>query len=77
MFFNLHWQIQQDFKELYPGKEDGLLSKWDSTKEALIELLNAEISKSDEYGRKLLIDLTDTETGIYKTIVFAIQFLLL
>ncbi|KMQ88400.1 hypothetical protein RF55_12125, partial [Lasius niger] len=53
--------IQQDFKELYPGREDDLISKWDSTKEVLINLLNAEIAKSDEYGRKLLIDLTATD----------------
>jgi len=39
-------------KELYPGKKDSLISKWDSTKEVLINL-NVEITKSDEYGRKL------------------------
>lgn len=70
-------QIQQDFKELYPGREDGLISKWDSTKEALINLLHAEVSKSDEYGRKLLTDLTVTDTGIYKKIVLTVKFLLL
>jgi len=59
-------QIHQDFKELYPGKEDGLISKWDSTKEVLINLFNVEITKSDEYGRKLLIDLTVTDIGIFK-----------
>lgn len=59
-------QIQQDFKELYPGREDGLISKWDSIKEVLIDLLNAEIAKSDEYGRKLLTDLTTANIGIYK-----------
>lgn len=57
-------QIQQDFKELYPGRENGLISKWDSTKEILINLLNVEIAKTDEYGRKLLEDLTITDTGI-------------
>jgi len=41
-----------------------LISKWDSTKEVLINLLNVEITKSDEYGRKLLTDLTVTDTGI-------------
>ncbi|XP_071576808.1 uncharacterized protein [Temnothorax nylanderi] len=62
--------IQQDFKELYPGREDGLISKWDSTKEVLINLLNAEIAKSDEYGRKLLKDLTVTDTGKNDVILF-------
>lgn len=65
---SINLQIQQDFKELYPGREDGLISKWDSTKEVLINLLNAEIAKSDEYGRKLLTDLTATDIGIYKKI---------
>lgn len=65
---SINLQIQQDFKELYPGREDGLISKWDSTKEILIDLLNAEIAKSDEYGRKLLTDLTVTDSGIYETI---------
>nr|XP_012215648.1 PREDICTED: uncharacterized protein LOC105668052 [Linepithema humile] len=62
--------IQQDFKELYPGREDGLISKWDSTKEALINLLHAEISKSDEYGRKLLTDLTVTDADKNDVILF-------
>ncbi|KYN20117.1 hypothetical protein ALC57_07545, partial [Trachymyrmex cornetzi] len=35
---------------------------WDTTKEVLIDLLNAEIAKSDEYGRKLLTDLTAANT---------------
>jgi len=43
-----------------------LISKWDSTKEVLINLFNVEITKSDEYGRKLLIDLTVTDIGIFK-----------
>ncbi|XP_071571495.1 uncharacterized protein [Temnothorax nylanderi] len=62
--------IQQDFKELYPGREDGLISKWDSTKDVLINLLNAEIAKSDEYGRKLLKDLTVTDTDKNDVILF-------
>lgn len=68
-------QIQQDFKELYPGREDGLMSKWDITKNALIDLLKAEISKSDQYGRKLLTDVIATDTGINEETIFAVQFL--
>ncbi|XP_026828146.1 uncharacterized protein LOC105286608 isoform X2 [Ooceraea biroi] len=62
--------IQQDFKELYPGREDGLISKWDSTKEVLINFLNIEIAKSDEYGRKLLTDLSTTDTDKSDVILF-------
>ncbi|XP_071573280.1 uncharacterized protein [Temnothorax nylanderi] len=54
--------IQQDFKELYPGREDGLIAKWDSIKDVLIDLLNIEVAQSDEYGKKLLADLTTTES---------------
>lgn len=58
-------QIEQDFKELYPGREDGLISKWDMTKTAVIDLLKTEILKSDQYGRKLLSDLIVTDAGIF------------
>lgn len=58
-------QIQQDFKELYPGREDALISKWDSIKEVLIDLCNIDISPSDDYGKKLLIDYSVTDQGIY------------
>lgn len=41
-------QIQQDLKKLYPGREDGLISKWNSSKEVLINFLDTEIAKSDD-----------------------------
>lgn len=43
-----------------------MISKWDTTKEALIELLNVEIAKSDEYGKKLFTDLFAIGAGIYE-----------
>lgn len=50
----INLQIHQDFKDLYPGRETSLISKWDSTKEVLINLFNAEIAKSDVYGGSYL-----------------------
>ncbi|XP_024886201.1 uncharacterized protein LOC112463825 [Temnothorax curvispinosus] len=67
---NAYLLIQQDFKELYPGREDGLMSKWDITKNALIDLLKAEISKSDQYGRKLLTDVIATDADKNDVILF-------
>ncbi|XP_011699846.1 PREDICTED: uncharacterized protein LOC105457091 [Wasmannia auropunctata] len=67
---NAYLLIQQDFRELYPGREDGLISKWDTTKKPLINLLKAEISKSDQYGRKLLTDCIATDTNKNDVILF-------
>ncbi|XP_011859037.1 PREDICTED: uncharacterized protein LOC105556553 [Vollenhovia emeryi] len=46
--------LNQDFKELFPGREDGLFSKWEIAKELIIELAETEISISDIFGRDLL-----------------------
>lgn len=49
-----YFQLNQDFKELFPGTEDSLFSKWETARELLIELGDAEIPVSDIYGRDLL-----------------------
>ncbi|XP_072746992.1 uncharacterized protein [Anoplolepis gracilipes] len=46
--------LNQDFKELFSGREEGLLSKWETAKELITELAEIEIPSSDIYGRHLL-----------------------
>lgn len=54
MLIIIFFQLNQDFKELYPGKEDSLFSKWETAKELIIALAETEIPASDIYGRHLL-----------------------
>lgn len=43
------FQINQDFDELYPKREAGLITKWDATADFIVELVRRETAKSDSY----------------------------
>lgn len=64
------FQLHQDFKELYPGKEEGLFSKWETAKELIIELAVTEIPVSDIYGRDLLRQYHAAPEGKYTSFNF-------
>ncbi|XP_043473400.1 uncharacterized protein LOC122505684 [Leptopilina heterotoma] len=61
--------LNQDFKELYPGREDGLVTKWETSKAFIIDLIKKETSQSDSYTLKQLDDYAKTPEGLQDAII--------
>lgn len=62
-------QINQDFNELYPGREADLITKWDITADFIVELVRRETAKSDSYT---LIQLKEYDQHPNKNILIKI-----
>jgi len=66
----IFFQLNQDFKELFPAREESLFLKWEIAKELIIELAETEIFVSDIYGRDLLKQYHAASAGKYTSFNF-------
>ncbi|XP_043479151.1 uncharacterized protein LOC122510795 isoform X1 [Leptopilina heterotoma] len=61
--------LDQDFKELFPGKEDGLLARWETRKILIVNLIKKEVAKTDLHTLKLLKDYDAAPEGKRDSII--------
>jgi len=55
--------VAQDFKELFPGRENCLIAQWENHRAPIIKLIRKEVSRNDTASLHLLNSLDATETG--------------
>lgn len=58
--------MEQDFKERFPGKENGLISKWEIAKLDITTLARKECAKTNTDLKEILEDIDKCPEGNFR-----------